>query len=258
MQTCKIMTFNMRTQTTNDGDNQFFLRAPYIKERLDAIKPDVIGMQEVQPVMYERLIADLPDYYIVGGGRGRDRGDEAVCVAFLKERFTLCDLETFWLSATPDQPGSRYSGDQSPCPRVCTVVTLKPLNGSPFRVFNVHTDHVGKVARVLASNQVLQKLSELNERSPMPAFITGDFNADPDDLCITTITNYSAVKLIDLTAGSGITFHEFGKRLVSGGIKIDYIFAGADTVCRSMTVCRDERDGVFISDHFPLIAEVEL
>ena len=50
MQTCKIMTFNMRTQTTNDGDNQFFLRAPYIKERLDAIKPDVIGMQEVQPV----------------------------------------------------------------------------------------------------------------------------------------------------------------------------------------------------------------
>ena len=35
MQTCKIMTFNMRTQTTNDGDNQFFLRAPYIKERLD-------------------------------------------------------------------------------------------------------------------------------------------------------------------------------------------------------------------------------
>ncbi len=258
MQTCKIMTCNLRTDCASDGINSFMNRRAFIAERLAAYSPDVIGFQEIRPHMYAWLVENLPDYYVVGSGRGVDRGDEAVCIAFRKSEFILCDLETFWLSATPDQPGSRYSGDQSPCPRVCTVVTLKPLNGSPFRVFNVHTDHVGKVARVLASNQVLQKLSELNERSPMPAFITGDFNADPDDLCITTMTNYSAVKLIDLTAGSGITFHEFGKRLVSGGIKIDYIFAGADTVCRSMTVCRDERDGVFISDHFPLIAEVEL
>lgn len=255
MQTCKIMTFNMRTQTTNDGDNQFFLRAPYIKERLDAIKPDVIGMQEVQPVMYERLIADLPDYYIVGGGRGRDRGDEAVCVAFLKERFTLCDLETFWLSATPHTPGSRYTGDQSGCPRVCTVLTLKPKDGEPFRVYNMHTDHVGKVARVLASNQMLQKLDENNLLSSMPAIVTGDFNAEPDDLCITTVTNYKGGELVDISADVGGTFHDYGR---CEPIKIDYIFADRSVKCISCEAVRDRReDGLWLSDHYPVMATVE-
>ncbi len=254
MNTYKLMTCNLRTQAGCDGINQFTSRKEYAIERLHSYSPDVIGFQEIQPMMYNYLVDALDDYVIVGGGRGEKYDNEAVCIAFKRNKFYLYDCETFWLSATPNKPGSRYTGDQSVCPRICTWVTLKPRDGMPFRFYNVHTDHEGHVARVLASNQVLQKISENNSRAPMKSFITGDFNATPDDLCITTMTSYTGTPLVDLSAESGGTFHAFGKR---EPVKIDYIFADADVKLESLTVCRDKReDGVYISDHYPVMAEV--
>lgn len=257
MATIKIMTFNLRTISTSDGINNFPNRCPLILERLPEYSPDVIGFQEIQPPMYEWLVANLPDYYIVGGGRGAKRDNEAVCIAFKKDKFTLCDCETFWLSATPDIPGTRYSGDQSVCPRICTQVTLKPKDGDPFRVYNVHTDHVGHVARVLAANQVLQKISSDNGRSKMKLFVTGDFNAEPDDLCITTMINYGGTPIVDLTKDVGLTYHAYGSCFEENH-KIDYIFADADTKCVSCVKLTDVKDGVYLSDHYPVMATVEL
>ncbi len=255
MQNYKIMSCNLRCDCESDGINSFTNRRPFILEKLRKYSPDVIGFQEIRPRMYDWLIENFDEYTFVGGGRGRNRDDEAVCVAFRKDKFYLCDAETFWLSATPDIPGSRYTGDQSPCPRICTSVTLKPRGGDPFRFYNVHTDHVGKVARVLASNQVLQKISSDNEKSLMPFFVTGDFNAPPEDLCITTMLGYPAVKLVDLAEESGFTFHGFGQ-YADPVNKIDYIFAPADMKHGELVVCCDEKDGVFISDHFPIMVEV--
>lgn len=259
----KFMTYNLRTDCESDGINSFTNRRQYIAEKLDFYSPDIIGFQEIRPHMYEWLIENLKDYYVVGGGRGRQRDDEAVCIAFKKDKFFLCDLQTFWLSATPDVPGSRYSGDQSGCPRICTWVTLKPRDGAPFRFYNLHTDHIGKYARALACNQVLQKVSENNQRSFMKTFITGDFNASPDEVSVQSMLEYAGTPLVDLTADSGITFHNFGRGLKPDAdktytIKMDYIFADADTKCNSLTVCRDERDGMYMSDHYPLMVEVEL
>ena len=256
MRTYKIMSCNLRCDSAGDGKNSFTNRKEYALERLTEYAPDVIGFQEIQPRMYDWLIENFSDYSFVGGGRGAKRDDEAVCVAFRRDKFYLCDAETFWLSATPDIPGSRYTGDQSGCPRICTSVMLKPRDGEAFRFYNVHTDHVGHVARVLAANQVLQKISYDNERSPMPFFVTGDFNATPDDLCIKTMLDYPAVKLVDLAEKSGGTFHGFGQ-YVKDEYKIDYIFAPADMKLEKLVVCRDmNEDGVFISDHYPIMADV--
>lgn len=256
MKTLKIMTFNVRTNCESDGENRFFNRAPFIAEWLRRVKPDVIGMQEVRPEMYARLVEDLSDYIIVGGGRGADRGDEAVPIAFRKDAFFLTDLETFWLSSEPHTPGSRYTGDQSGCPRVCTSATLKPRDGEPFRVYNIHTDHVGVFARVLASNQLLQKINEDNLLSPMPAFITGDFNDLPDSLCIKTILCYRGGFFTDLSADVGGTFHNYGR--LSKEEKIDYIFAENGTKCLSCEKMTDHKNGLWLSDHYPVMAEVEL
>lgn len=261
MATYKIMTYNLRTDCASDGINSFMNRRPFILEKLNFYSPDIIGFQEIRPHMYDWLVENLAEYYVVGGGRGAKRDDEAVCIAFKKDKFTLCDLQTFWLSATPDVPGSRYSGDQSDCPRICSCVTLKPRDGEAFRFYNLHTDHIGKFARALACNQVLQKISENNQRCFMKTFITGDFNASIEEESVKSVLNYSGTKLVDLTADSGITFHNFGRNLKDptnpSAIKMDFIFADAETKCNSLTVCRDERDGVYMSDHFPLMVEAE-
>ncbi len=253
----KIMSFNMRTQCEADGINSFLNREAFIAEWLNAVKPDVIGAQEIMPVMRDWMVDTLDDYYVVGGGRGKNYDNEGVCVAFRKDAFVLYDCETFWLSPTPHEPGSRYDADQSSCPRVVTWVTLKPKNGAPFRFYNIHTDHVGKVARALACCQLLQKIDGNNANRPMKSFVTGDFNAMPDNDCIKEMTAYRDSALVDLSADSGETFHGFGKRL-GEGIKIDYIFADRGTKVLSFDVFRDERNGQWLSDHYPIMATVEM
>ena len=257
MSKIKIMSFNMRTQSAGDGENQFLNRRGFIAERLNELKPDVIGCQEMQPVMYDWLNDTLTDYCVVGAGRGAALDNEAVCVAYRRDRFVLCSADTFWLSPEPYKPGSRYVGDQSDCPRICTVVTLKPRDGAPFRLYNIHTDHVGKYARVLEVNQLLRRIAEDDARMAMPVFVTGDFNDTPDSLCIKTMLEYGGGRFVDLCAGSGQTFHGFG-RYVSEDGKIDYIFAEKGCKCLGTEVIRDKRGDLFLSDHYPLMVEIEL
>ena len=150
----KFVTFNLRTDTTHDGQNAFFFRAGWVLRKIDRELPDVIGFQEVRPHMLDFLRKHLPDYTFVGCGRGADFGDEHNPIAFLKERYELISLDTQWLSPTPRIPGSRFE-DQSVCPRVVTHVTLRPWNSTRlFRVFNTHLDHVSDSARVLGAQAV--------------------------------------------------------------------------------------------------------
>ena len=86
----------------------------------------------------------------------------------------------------------------------------------------------------------------------LPVFVTGDFNATPDDLCITTMLNYQGSPLVDLSAQSGQTFHAFGKRQ-DPNCKIDYIFASHHFKILDCEVLKDR-----VSDHLPMTAVLEL
>ena len=135
------------------------------------------------------------------------------------------------------------------------MLTLKPKDGEPFRVYNMHTDHVGKVARVLASNQMLQKLDENNLLSSMPAIVTGDFNAEPDDLCITTVTNYRGGEARRHLRGCR---RDLPRLRALRADKDDYIFADRSVKCISCEAVRDRReDGLWLSDHIRVMATVE-
>ena len=257
MSKIKIMSFNMRTQASGDGENQFLNRREFIAERLKELKPDVIGCQEMQPIMYDWLNETLKEYCVVGAGRGEALDNEAVCVAYRRDKFYLCSTDTFWLSPEPYKPGSRYTGDQSSCPRICTMVTLKPRDGAPFRLYNIHTDHVGKYARVLEVNQLLARIVEDDKKLKTPVFVTGDFNDTPDSLCIKTMLEYDGGRFTDLCSDSGQTFHAFGKYITEEG-KIDYLFAENGTKCIQTEVIRDRRGNLYLSDHYPIMVEVEI
>ena len=51
----RIMCCNIRTQTPNDGDQQFFNRVDYLCDTLNSLAPDVIGFQEVNHIMRQVL-----------------------------------------------------------------------------------------------------------------------------------------------------------------------------------------------------------
>ncbi len=258
MSLMKIVTFNLRCAWMDDGLNCFPNRAGGIVDKINAEKPDVIGFQEATDANIAFLKKALNDYDIFFNQRDKNFGGEGLAIAIRRENIALLALDFFWLSETPYTPGSRYA-IQSPCPRVCQTAILKRLSdGKLFRLYNNHLDHESDEARILGIEQVMERVSLDRSRIDLPLFIMGDFNAQPDSKTIEFCNNYEKTKIVDITAHIGGSFHAFGG--LEKFVKIDYIYVDAETAKAVDTVepWTDEHSGVYLSDHYPISATVEI
>lgn len=248
----KLAAFNIRCDYNQDGINCFSARKPFILKKIAQEQPHVICFQEVLPHVAVWLKENLTDYYLIGCGRSSTLEDEQTTIAYQKGKYNLISMETFWLSKTPSQPGSRYP-QQSICPRACTEAVLQNLQTRElFRIINVHLDHKGTLARTLGLRQILQKLREEKGFPDIPVILAGDFNAFPDSQEMQTMKEYPGLR--DMAALAGGTFHDYGK--LAQPEKIDYIFA-EDKLCScGIEKWTDCHDGVYLSDHYPLCVEM--
>ena len=113
----RVMSFNIRLGVANDGENRWDLRKDLVVETIRKYNPDLLGLQEVFPMQEEYLRESFPEYVYYGRSRLVDPNDgEACSIMFRKERFNPSEQSTFWLSETPDEPGSK-SWDSS-LPRI--------------------------------------------------------------------------------------------------------------------------------------------
>ena len=247
----KLVTCNIRCDYDQDGENSFRFRKAPLLEKFNTEQPDIICFQEVLPHVAAWLKESLTGYYVIGCGRDADYRGEQVSVAYRPDRLNLMSMETYWLSPTPLIPASRYE-NQSICPRVCTEAVFEDLsNGKLFRVVSVHLDHEGSGARKMALRQLLEKLSAPAQFADAAVILAGDFNAEPDAEEFAVFRDYP--EYFDAAAQSGGTWHDFGRRVPAS--KIDYIFVkGAQA--KDMHVWKDCRNGVWLSDHYPVEAEI--
>lgn len=238
-----------------DGCNRFLYRREFIREKLEKESADILCFQEVLPSMSQWLKENLKDYVFAGCGREQDLSGEEVCIAFKRERFSLIFMETYWLSPTPYLPGSRYEA-QSPFPRICTELILKMETGV-FRLINTHLDHIGAQARVLAMQQIIEKVRTEKFLAKLPVILTGDFNAEPDS---EEIRSLEADGWINLTKGLGITFHGFTENDTPQSI--DYIYllpqdAEKDFAVKNVEKWTDRKGELWLSDHYPVCVCLE-
>ena len=169
----------------------------------------------------------------------------------------LLSYRAFWLSPTPDVPGSRFA-IQSQCPRTCAVAEVYfPAQKLAARIYDTHLDHLCAEAREAGLRQLLEVIRQDNEKHPLPVLLMGDFNAAPADPELKPLFGKegAALGLKDMTTDTGITFHGYGNK--EDEIKIDYLFAtepfiGAHTGTR---LWNDERNGRYLSDHYPVETE---
>lgn len=248
----KIVTFNLRRDNAGDGDNRFWMRKEEIIECIQKEEADVIGFQEILPHMQEWMENNMPEYYFVGHGREADLGEEGIVVAFRKDKFRMRFFHSFWLSPTPQEPGSRYEG-QSSCPRTCIALTLYSVEDQKsFRVFNTHLDHVGSFAKKEGIKQVVEYCDKMNEADRMPSFIMGDFNVFPDQDELTPIS--ANPQYVDVSGHIPVTFHGF----YSVERKIDYIYVNDMVKPRECYIWESEKGRPCLSDHNPvcLICEI--
>ncbi len=247
----KLVTFNIRLDCGNDGANNFIHRRDMILEVIDREQPDILCFQEVLPHVAVWLREKLARFCVVGCPRGPELEDEQCCIAFRPDLYELLRMESYWLSPTPMVPGSRYAV-QSICPRVCTELTLRELgSGTVFRLSNTHLDHEGHPARCLAAKQIIRKDAEQQFLPGIPSILVGDMNAEPEDPEILLLSDHYENHTRDI----GFTFHGFGQY---NPVQIDYIFTRGGIRCSQVSKWEDCRNGVWLSDHYPVCAELEL
>ena len=251
----KFVTFNIRCDVGQVGANNFIYRRPLILEKIRQEKPDIIGFQEVLPHVAAWLKENLTEYYIAGCGREKDLTGEAMIIAYRKERFQSVSLETFWLSPTPYVPGSRYPV-QSMCPRTATDVVFEDMEtGKVFRVINTHLDHECAGARKLGLEQILAHLRAEKAFADVPVILSGDFNAEPDSEEMKPLRETAG--LVNATEGIGITFHNYHRDDPNDPqCSIDYIILKGDWECRKVEKWTEQKDGVCLSDHYPICADL--
>lgn len=251
----KLVTFNIRCDYGQDGENNFMYRKPLILDKLKKEQADILCFQEVLPHVAIWLRDNLNDYTVVGCGREADLSGEQMTIAYNKSKYELLELKFFWLSPTPNIPGSRFY-EQSDCPRMCTVGLFRDMiKNQTFRVYNTHLDHISSQAREQGLLVILNKLKEASNLMPLsPIILTGDFNDTPNSKLLHTINKYNY--LVDITKDVQGSFHDFGKQVNID--KIDYIFAENAFSCQEVKVWDDCVNGVYLSDHYPICVDILL
>lgn len=225
---------------------------------MNAVYPDFIGTQEMNADWLEKLEALMPDYASYGVARGGDENEkqsEMNAVFWLKDKYSLIDSGTFWLSETPDEE-SRYEG--AGCNRICTWVLLEDNETSAqFLFMNTHLDHVSEEAQEFGADVILEKMQTLTAQYTDAAVIlTGDFNQVRGASAYTAVSEYlndslSAAEDGEITG----TYQAWGER--ESDEPIDFIFYSDGLQAVEYAVLNDISNG-YVSDHYGVYSELEI
>jgi endonuclease/exonuclease/phosphatase family metal-dependent hydrolase len=253
-----VMTFNLRYASATPP-NAWPQRRPVVRDLLREYAPDLIGTQEGLYPQLKDIAADLPGYAWIGLGReGGSRG-EFMAVFYKTDRLEPLEFDHVWLSDTPNVIGSRSFGNT--LPRMVTWVRFRDRRtGQEFYCFNTHFDHRSQESREKSARLVLREVEKL--KTTQPVLLIGDFNATAGANTVYDIlVNANAFRDTWTTAkqrGEQVgTFHDF-KGPANALWRIDWILARGPVVTLSTEVVTYQKDGQYPSDHFPVVAKVQL
>lgn len=259
-QALHVITFNIRYGTAKDGLNHWYLRRAMVFDLIKRHNPDILGVQEALRFQIDEILSALPEYAFVGVGRddAKDKG-EFSAILYRRSRFTPASQGTFWLSDTPETPGSMTWGNK--IPRVCSWARFQDqVSGRHFYVYNAHLDHQSQPSRLQSANLIMERIGA---RSPQePFIITGDFNAGESNPALATFLNGTPIKTRDTfrvlnpDEKAVGTFMEFKGHTTTQ--KIDYILTPEGMAIHSAAILHDNVNGRYPSDHFPVSAVISL
>ena len=254
-----VMTFNMRYDNPEDGQNNWRFRRERIAGVIKAQEVDVLGTQELLSNQFNDLSGLLTGYQGVGVGRldGAESG-EYCAVFFRKDRFTLLDSGTFWLSETPEVVGSL--GWDGACERIATWVVLRDRDGRELFFIDTHLDHVGQVARDEGVSLLMKRIETLS--GGRPVILTGDFNSEPGSSVVANVQKDGVLRdakaIAAQRSGTDWSFSDFGQIPEAERPLLDYIFVSGDIEAVRYEVLPDTFDGGYVSDHAPVMAVVKI
>jgi len=255
----KIMSYNIRYDNEKDGESRWDLRKDLVVEVMSDEAPDFVGLQEALKHQCTFVQKELSGYKWVGVGRedGKQKGEHAP-IFYNRKKWKLLDWGTFWLSETPEQPSK---GWDAALPRIATHAKFENKNSKEvIFVVNTHYDHRGVKARVKSAELIRARIGSIAGEHRF--LICGDFNIGPRSDGYLTLTEvdkgtsvYDARILSQSTPrGPKGTFSGFKVKDELPFKQIDYIFCSGGLSVNSFEVIQKERNGLYASDHFPVVA----
>ncbi|KAK5656186.1 hypothetical protein OQA88_4946 [Cercophora sp. LCS_1] len=276
----RLITYNIRLQIpsgwTAPGEEPWSARCEKLCGQLKFMTAGrtspFICLQEVTHPQLLDIQASLGSNwgYI---GLGRDDGERGgeYCPVFFRTDHWQCERhETSWLSPTPENPGSK--GWDAPVARVVSAGLFHHNEtSSRIVVMSTHLDFEGKVAREESAHLLLKLAGRWLDGSHGPAefpvFLGGDFNSDRNSAAYKTLSAPDGMADISglvpeaLKYGHPeITYTGFLGR-EEDARKIDFLFVLGQQALEFLTfgiLPNRFDDGVFLSDHRPVVADIDL
>lgn len=246
----KVITQNVMCWSTDYNSHKE--RRPLLKRVFTDYGADLLGLQEVTPKWNDYFVEDLRDFDSIFKYRG-ENDREAAPLYWKRDKFVKLDGGYFWLSDTPDKESVGWG---AACSRITTWVHLREKKtGKEFAFVNTHLDHTSESARIngikLIKSFIAGKFGE-----NMPIILTGDFNSTPDSATIKTAKEMlnDTRDVADISSDE-LTHTEFGRIPPN---TIDYIFVTDNISCRRMEVIKEISGKTEQSDHYGVLAELEL
>ena len=254
----KVMSFNIRVGFADDGENHWNNRKPLALDRIAAFGPDLLGLQEcIDDDQADFVRANLPDYHFFGVHRGGPGGTalEMAPLLFRRSAFRLLDTGCFWLSETPEIPGSMSW--QSNYPRTVSWARLScQQTGSVLTCVNTHFDY--EPTAIEGDAQALRQWLD-RIRHDTALIVTGDFNADKDSNAYRLLTGdgtlIDALRHIQPHGEDEATFHAYGRQEEMAAI--DWILVSGHFRVLAAGIDRSRQGSLFPSDHYPITAVLD-
>ncbi|HET7267113.1 MAG TPA: endonuclease/exonuclease/phosphatase family protein [Oleiagrimonas sp.] len=252
----RVMTFNVRYPNPDDGINVWPNRRGLMVRIIRTQHPDIIGTQELFTRQGDYLVKHLKHYKWFGLGRNGNNkqadDNEHMGVFYNARRLRIIQRGNFWLSATPNVPGSVSWGQLMP--RMVTWAEFQDKQtGKRFYFYDTHLPYRSKDVelRKKGVKVILKHLAKVPDS--LPIIVTGDFNSGPDSpthALMTTVLHDAWVKA-PVHHGPAHTFHDFTGHAHK---RIDYIYYRGVKVDDVRTITT-HHGKVYPSDHFPVMAD---
>jgi endonuclease/exonuclease/phosphatase family metal-dependent hydrolase len=252
----RVMTFNVRYPATGDGPNRWEARRDLLVATIREKNPDLFGTQELFHEQGQYIVEKAPEYQWFGVSRRGNQTDEHMGVFYKPSVLRLVESGNYWLSETPETPGS-MSWDVT-LPRMVTWGLFEvKATGKKFYFYNTHFAHRGQdnAARVESAKVIQARIAKLPK--DVPFVLVGDFNTDvgsePYKVVAAGLTD--AWGTAASKSGPNGTFNGF--KGTDTGPRIDWIlFRGFAKATQVETVTKND-SGRYPSDHFPVFAVLE-
>lgn len=253
IKTIKVMTFNIRTDEGTPSGWSWDVRGDGVTKIIENYGPDVLGIQEGLKHQVDYLIANLPDYVMVGEGLQGGTSREHNAIFYKRDSFYLREAGSFWLKPIPD---------------IVTWVRLAFRDdGREFTVFNTHLHQGQRPRNPTGWLMLLQKAQEFERDYEIPIFLIGDMNARKGESLGWRILNereppvFRDAWLYAKEREGPVKSSGFKERFVNHYDQglwykcIDWILFMGDVTPLSIVTIMDKQRELYPSDHRPVMAD---